>query len=70
MNFILLLYYATLTYLSMANQTDKVYFGATVGRVANRIGKAQFKLNGKEYKTTANDGKNTLHGKLIISTKT
>lgn len=54
----------------MANQTDKVYFGATVGRVANRIGKAQFKLNGKEYKTTANDGKNTLHGKLIISTKT
>ncbi|KAG5403229.1 hypothetical protein IGI04_009348 [Brassica rapa subsp. trilocularis] len=43
-------------------KTDKVYFGATVGRVANRIGKAQFKLNGKEYKTTANDGKNTLHG--------
>ncbi|ESQ41484.1 hypothetical protein EUTSA_v10013324mg [Eutrema salsugineum] len=43
-------------------KTDKVYFGATVGRVANRIGKAQFKLNGKEYKTVANDGKNTLHG--------
>ncbi|KAF8118045.1 hypothetical protein N665_0006s0047 [Sinapis alba] len=43
-------------------KTDKVYFGATVGRVANRIGKAQFKLDGKEYKTTANDGKNTLHG--------
>ncbi|CAA7031341.1 unnamed protein product [Microthlaspi erraticum] len=43
-------------------KTDKVYFGATVGRVANRIGKAQFKLNGKEYKTIANDGKNTLHG--------
>ncbi|KAL0887878.1 hypothetical protein Bca101_011861 [Brassica carinata] len=43
-------------------KTDKVYFGATVGRVANRIGKAHFKLNGKEYKTSANDGKNTLHG--------
>ncbi|KAF8106222.1 hypothetical protein N665_0145s0036 [Sinapis alba] len=43
-------------------KTDKVYFGATVGRVANRIGKAHFKLNGKEYKTIANDGKNTLHG--------
>ncbi|CAE6102341.1 unnamed protein product [Arabidopsis arenosa] len=43
-------------------KTDKVYFGATVGRVANRIGKAKFKLNGKEYKTSANDGKNTLHG--------
>ncbi|CAD5331737.1 unnamed protein product [Arabidopsis thaliana] len=43
-------------------KTDKVYFGATVGRVANRIGKGKFKLNGKEYKTSVNDGKNTLHG--------
>ncbi|XP_010524327.1 PREDICTED: aldose 1-epimerase isoform X2 [Tarenaya hassleriana] len=41
---------------------DTVYFGATVGRVANRIGKARFKLNGKTYKTVANEGKNTLHG--------
>lgn len=36
--------------------------GATVGRVANRIGGAKFTLNGKEYRLTANDGKNTLHG--------
>ena len=35
--------------------------GATVGRVANRIGGARFTLNGKEYKLTANDGANTLH---------
>lgn len=59
----LLLFLVMLNFV-IANQTDKVYFGATVGRVANRIGKAQFKLNGKEYKTIANDGKNTLHGNL------
>lgn len=35
--------------------------GATVGRVANRIGGAKFTLNGKDYSLTANDGKNTLH---------
>ena len=37
--------------------------GATVGRVANRIGMAEFELNGKKYELTKNDnGKNTLHG--------
>ncbi|KAG5535069.1 hypothetical protein RHGRI_022998 [Rhododendron griersonianum] len=41
---------------------DATYFGATVGRVANRIGCAQFTLNGTHYKLDANDGKNTLHG--------
>lgn len=40
------------------------FFGVLVGRYANRINKAQFKLNGKEYKLNANDGKNTLHGGL------
>ncbi|XP_002517486.2 galactose mutarotase [Ricinus communis] len=43
-------------------QTDSTYFGAVVGRVANRIGGAEFKLNGKTYKLPANDGKNMLHG--------
>lgn len=37
-------------------------FGATVGRVANRIGKAEFELNGNVYKLTANDHQNSLHG--------
>jgi aldose 1-epimerase len=37
-------------------------FGATVGRVANRIADAKFTLDGKEYKLAANDGPNTLHG--------
>ncbi|CAN0901623.1 Galactose mutarotase [Linum grandiflorum] len=43
-------------------KNDTVYFGNIVGRVANRIGGAQFQLNGKVYKLPANDGNNTLHG--------
>src|SRR4051794_37875926 len=38
------------------------YFGATVGRVANRIAGGKFELDGKEYKLEENDGPNTLHG--------
>lgn len=40
---------------------NEPYLGATVGRVANRIGKARFTLNGKEYSLEANDGPNYLH---------
>ncbi|KAJ7970960.1 Aldose 1-epimerase [Quillaja saponaria] len=43
---------------------DTTYFGAIVGRVANRIGGAQFTLNGTHYKLVANEGKNMLHGGL------
>jgi aldose 1-epimerase len=43
---------------------DKPYFGCTVGRFAGRIANACFKLGDKEYKLTANDGKNHLHGGL------
>ena len=38
------------------------YYGATVGRYANRIAKARFALDGKTYQLAANDGPNTLHG--------
>ncbi len=38
------------------------YQGAFVGRYANRIGNAQFSLNGKTYRLAKNDGENTLHG--------
>jgi aldose 1-epimerase len=38
------------------------YFGAIVGRVANRIKDAQFSLEGKAYKLAANNGPHNLHG--------
>jgi len=38
------------------------FFGALVGRYANRIGGAKFVLDGKTYSTPKNDGVNTLHG--------
>ena len=40
------------------------YFGALIGRVANRIGAASFDLNGKHYPLAANNGPNCLHGGL------
>jgi len=45
-----------------AYENGGVYFGATVGRVANRIGGASFELNGNAYELTANDNNNSLHG--------
>ena len=44
--------------------TRHPYFGSTVGRVANRIGKARFTLDGKDYSVAANNGPNSLHGGL------
>ena len=38
------------------------HFGALIGRYGNRIGKAQFKLDGVEHKLAANNGANSLHG--------
>jgi aldose 1-epimerase len=38
------------------------HFGAITGRYANRIGGAQFTLNGQIYHLIANNGPNTLHG--------
>jgi aldose 1-epimerase len=41
---------------------DQAYFGALIGRYANRIGGARFRLDGREYVLPANDGANHLHG--------
>lgn len=38
------------------------FFGALIGRYANRIGHARFRLGGVEYHLDKNDGDNTLHG--------
>ncbi|HUI70186.1 MAG TPA: aldose epimerase family protein [Spirochaetia bacterium] len=38
------------------------YFGATLGRVANRIGRGRFTIDGKTFSLFCNDGRNHLHG--------
>jgi aldose 1-epimerase len=43
-----------------ANGTS--YFGALVGRYGNRIGHAQFVLDGQTYTLAKNNGENSLHG--------
>lgn len=40
------------------------FFGATVGRNANRIGKAEIVINGISYELDKNDGENNLHSGL------
>jgi aldose 1-epimerase len=53
----------TLGHAALQDYLDRPqYFGATVGRVANRIAGGRFTLDGRDYRVPANDGPNALHG--------
>jgi aldose 1-epimerase len=47
--------------------SDNQYFGCTTGRVANRIAKGKFTLDGYTYHLATNNGDNHLHGGALRS---
>ena len=52
-------------YVSPAYIKGCPYFGAIVGRYANRIAGAKFTLEGKTYTLPVNNGPNSLHGGIV-----
>lgn len=53
----------TLGHASLLPYLDQPqYLGSTVGRVANRIARGRFTLNGVDYRVPVNNGPNSLHG--------
>jgi aldose 1-epimerase len=55
-------YEANDVYPQPSGGSGSTYFGATVGRYANRIAGGKFTLNGHTYTLPINNGPNTLHG--------
>jgi aldose 1-epimerase len=52
-----------LGYDSVASyHASETYFGATVGRFANRIRRGRFMLDAKAHQVSCNEGQNSLHG--------
>jgi aldose 1-epimerase len=49
-------------YVTNNNQQGGAFFGAIIGRYANRIANASFTLNGKKYSVPQNNGPHSLHG--------
>ena len=49
-------------YVANSNGTSASFFGAIIGRYANRIARGSFALNGQKYSLPLNNGENSLHG--------
>jgi aldose 1-epimerase len=49
-------------YVSNFNGPSNAFFGALIGRYANRIAHGSFTLDGQKYSLPKNNGENTLHG--------
>ncbi|RKR06781.1 aldose 1-epimerase [Kushneria sinocarnis] len=54
--------YATLQGYLDDQRNDHTYFGALIGRYANRLAGGRFSLDGSQYQVPANNGPNSLHG--------
>lgn len=50
-------------------QQQTAYFGATIGRYANRIANACYQLNNQRFQLNANNGVHNLHGGVIGADK-
>ena len=52
-------------YISDTYINSKPYFGAIIGRYANRINKGRFEINGETYQVPCNPGDYSLHGGFV-----